>query len=97
MNKDEVLRLSKLARIEVGNVEAEKLSHEFDAILGYVAEVKNAVAARSADAEEVPGDFMLRNVLREDSEPHESGLYTEQILKNAPASENGYMKVKKIL
>ena len=39
----------------------------------------------------------LRNVLREDKEPHESGQFTESILSEAPGKERGYFKVKKIL
>ena len=37
------------------------------------------------------------NVMREDKDPHEAGLYTEKILEQAPAREGDYIKVKKIL
>ncbi len=37
------------------------------------------------------------NVMREDSNPHESGKYTETLLKAAPQREGQYVKVKKIL
>ena len=94
MNKDKVLDLAKLARIELGNDEAESLSHEFDSILAYVGEVKGVPAISyklSADS------FPVRNVMREDTNPHESGIYTEKILAQAPAREGDYLKVKKIL
>ncbi len=97
MNKDEVLKLAKLARIEIGEEEAEKLSHEFDAILGYVAEVKNAIGPTSHEATRDRSDFALRNVMREDVEPHESGIYTEKILQNVPNRNGDYVEVKKIL
>jgi len=42
MNKEKVLNLAKLARIEIGDSEAENLTREFDAILGYVGEVKRS-------------------------------------------------------
>jgi Asp-tRNA(Asn)/Glu-tRNA(Gln) amidotransferase C subunit len=35
--------------------------------------------------------------MRGDEEFHESGIYTEKILEQAPAKEGGYIKVKKIL
>jgi hypothetical protein len=35
--------------------------------------------------------------MREDGEPHESGIYTQKILEQAPAREKDYIKVKKIL
>jgi len=41
MDKDNVLKLAKLARIQMPDAEAESLSHEFELILGYVSEVKN--------------------------------------------------------
>ncbi len=94
MDKDKVLGLAKLARIEMGEVEAEKLSQEFEAILGYVGEVKS-IATVSDGLEK--GNSSLRNVLREDGEPHESGIYTESILSQAPAREGNFLKVKKIL
>ena len=93
MNKEKVLNLAKLARIEIGDEEAESLSHEFDTILGYVGEVKGATDNRQPTT----NDDIIRNVLREDTEPHESGLYTKKILEQAPAKEGDYIKVKKIL
>lgn len=94
MNKENVLGLAKLVRIEIGNEEAKNLSGEFDAILDYVGEIKSINASSS-----VP-DFKyeaLSNVLREDINPHESGLYTKKILEQAPAKEGDYIKVKQIL
>lgn len=95
MDKDKVLNLAKLARIEMGDAEAEKLSKEFEAILGYVSEVKGI--STSDNSPLMAEDLPVRNVMREDGEPHESGIYTEKILSQAPARERNYLKVKKIL
>ena len=94
MDKEKVLNLAKLARIEIGDEEAESLSHEFDAILKYVSEVKEVPTIDHSNILENVG---MINVMREDTNPHESGLYTEKILSEAPAREGGYIKVKKIL
>ncbi len=98
MDKDKVLNLAKLARIEIGDEEAESLSSEFGAILGYVGEVKGVTSPQPLSlarrGEEGRG---VSNVMREDVGPHESGLYTEKILEQAPAREGDYIKVKKIL
>ena len=94
MDKDKVLDLARLARIELSDAEAAKLSKEFDAILNYVSEVKGITAG---DGGHEPADFAVRNIMREDGEPHESGVYTEDILSQAPAREGDYLKVKKIL
>ncbi len=93
MDKDKVLGLAKLARIAMSDTEAEKLSNEFEAILRYVGEVKSM----AYDKHTATNDLVLKNVLREDNDPHEPGIYTEQILSQAPAREGSYLKVKKIL
>ncbi len=93
MNKEKVLDLAKLARIEIGDDEAESLSGEFDAILNYVDEIKKVnLEPKTKNLE--PN---LINVMRKDTEPHESGIYTEKILSQAPAREGDYIRVKKIL
>ncbi|MHB0977863.1 MAG: Asp-tRNA(Asn)/Glu-tRNA(Gln) amidotransferase subunit GatC [Minisyncoccota bacterium] len=100
MNAEEVLKLAKLARIEVSAEEAESLSHEFEAILGYVGQVKK-IADHQIPKESPlgpdPKGNSLRNVMREDANPHESGKFSEAVLKNAPDREENYIKVKKIL
>lgn len=94
MDKEKVLNLAKLARIELGDKEAENLTREFAAILDYVGEVKGVTNARHPDKLENVG---VSNVMRDDAEPHESGLYTKKILEQAPVREGDYIKVKKIL
>ena len=97
MNKEEVIKLSKLARIDMGDAEAEKLRSEFEAILNYVKEVKGAVRGGGALSTHDSLAHPVRNVMREDGEGHESGIYTEKILSGAPSREGNYLKVKKIL
>lgn len=94
MDKAKVLDLAKLARIDLGDEEAENLTREFDAILGYVGEVKAVAISEYPNKLENVG---VSNVMREDKEPHESGLYSKKILEQAPAREGDYIKVKKIL
>lgn len=97
MNAEEVLKLAKLARIGVSAEEAESLSHEFEAILGYVGQVKEISNLNESNKVNSAENFPLRNVLREDTNPHESGKFSEAILKNAPSREGDYINVKKIL
>ena len=96
MNSEKVLNLPKLARIEMSENEAESLSHEFDSILNYVGEIKNA-GLKINDLEFKKEEFPVRNIMREDDKSHDSGIYTEKILEQAPAREGDYIKVKKIL
>ena len=92
IQKDDVKNLGTLARIELTDAEIEGLQQEFSAILDYVSELE-----RVELKEEMPQVGTVYNVLREDQDPHQSGLYTDTILGQMPATEAGYMKVKKIL
>lgn len=92
MNKDEVLKLAQLARIEISDVEAEEFAHDMDHILEYVGQVNNLDLAEEKEA--VGPVF---NVMRSDENPHESGIYTADLLAAAPEREQYYFKVKKIL
>ena len=92
MNKQEVKKLAELSRLHIEEAEMETLASELEAILGYVEDVKKVVGA-SAEG----GTSPLKNVFRDDGNPHESGIYTDKILKGAPETERGYLKVKKIL
>lgn len=94
MNKDEVIKLANLARVEISNDEADKLSLEFGAILDYVGEIKKAGLSNKEYG--VKNDGVI-NVVREDVGAHESGIHTEDLLNEAPEREGSYLKVKKIL
>jgi len=87
----DIKNLADLARIEVKDEEAEKLTGEMDAILGYVGQIKDAVGDVK---KEVPKHH---NIMREDIPTNDAGQFTEKILKNAPSREGNYFKVKKIL
>ena len=94
MDREKVLNLARLARIKISDTEADNLSHEFEAILNYVGEVKSVEASVRKQS---PEEYPVRNVMRADGEPHQSGIYTEAILANAPSRKDNYLKVKKIL
>lgn len=92
INIDEVEKLAKLARIEITDEEKEQFQKEIGAILDYVSELKEAPIAEkeiSIISENV-------NRLREDANPHETGIYSKELLEEAPKSEKGFVKVKKI-
>lgn len=88
----DVEHLSGLARISISDNEKEVLRHDLEEILAYVSKIKNAVAELG-----VPEVGELKNVLREDENPHEAGLHTEDLLSAAPAREGNRLLVKKIL
>lgn len=92
IEKKEIEELGALARIKLTDKEIEGFQKEFGDILSYISEL--SVIARK---EKEPKAGTVYNVLREDENPHESGVYTDDLLQEMPQSENGYLKVKKIL
>ena len=89
---EEVRKLAALARIRVEDAELEKFTREFDAILAYVGQLESLQLP--ASSRQLPA---LRNVMREDGEPHKSGAYTEKIVAQFPAREGNALSVKQIL
>jgi len=92
IQKEDVLKLAQLARIETTEAEADELAGDLDHILEYVGQVNSLDLS---DEKEQTGPVL--NIMREDVDPHESGVYTEDLLAAAPEREGDYFKVKKIL
>jgi len=91
----DIEKLAELSRIEMTLEEKKELQKDFESILGYISEIQGVVTDLT-DSSKQPLD-PLHNVMREDNNENEEGLYTDRILKSAPKSEKGYIKVKKIL
>jgi aspartyl-tRNA(Asn)/glutamyl-tRNA(Gln) amidotransferase subunit C len=92
IEKKDIEKLAALSRIEVLEEEKDILRKDMESILGYVSQIKEVVSmAPPREAGE------LRNVMREDKNPHEKGMYTKEIMNEVPDKENGYVKVKQIL
>ena len=87
----DVRALAELSRMEVSDEELAKLEQELPAILSFVETIQRA------DVSKVERDPALRNVMREDGEPHESGIYTERLLAQAPAQKDGRVVVKQVI
>ncbi len=87
----DVKALAKLARLEVSDEELARLEKEIPAILGFVETIQK-VATDVVGHEEG-----LHNVMREDANPHESGLYTDDLLKAAPAVRDNQVVVKQVI
>ena len=90
--KEEVLKLAALARIEVKEEELEKFTKEFDAILAYVGQLDSLDVGGAG--KEAPA---LRNVMREDGEPHAAGEFTKKLAAQFPAKEGDALMVKQVI
>ena len=91
ITKDDIQKLALLARIAVTPQEVESFSKEIEAILSYVGHINSVTVP-----EGTPKSGLI-NVFREDDTPHESGLFTKDVLQASPNREGEYIKVKKIL
>lgn len=94
MNKEEVVHLAKLARIELGQNEIDVFTEEMSAILAYVSEVKD-IAGEVSGGEPKPG--ARYNVFRKDEVTNKADDYTDALLAEMPKTEGRFMVVKKIL
>ncbi len=83
--------LSKLARITISEEEKPKMLQNIQAILGYVSEIN------SADGVLTRGEEATYNVVREDIVTNNPGSHTEALLREAPETEDSYVKVKQVL
>lgn len=89
--KVDVEALAKLARLEVSDAELEKLEKEIPAILAFVETIQKASTGKETHSP------ALRNVLRADEDPIESGEFTEKILDAAPARKGDRIAVKQVI
>jgi aspartyl-tRNA(Asn)/glutamyl-tRNA(Gln) amidotransferase subunit C len=100
ISKEEIKKLADLARIEIGDDEAEKLGGEMDAILEYVGQIKEITEGKEAGTPPLVvrgGLGGVINVLRNDENATEPETHSKAIIAEFPKSENNYLKVKKIL
>ena len=93
MNKEEILKLAELARLNITDAEAEGYKKDFDGILNYIDSIKS-VDIELADHYETN---LTRNMMRDDENVYIAGQFTDVLLAEAPDTEDGYFKVKKVL
>ncbi len=93
MKKEDIEHLAKLSRIALSETETDSLAEDITSILGYVSEIEE-ITSSGAGEKKVGA---LYNVMREDENPHEPGMYTEDLLRAAPDRDGQYIRVQKIL
>jgi aspartyl-tRNA(Asn)/glutamyl-tRNA(Gln) amidotransferase subunit C len=91
---DDIRKLARLSRVALTDEEVAKLRDEMGSILAYVDTLQKVSLPEKPSG---TAYLEIENVLREDGPAHESGIYTEELLAQAPKREGNYLKVKKIL
>lgn len=89
---EDVKRLATLARVDVDDADLTRFANEFDSILTYVGKLDELTLPEAGRNLSV-----VRNVLRVDETPYESGTWTERIVEQFPAKEGNSLSVKKII
>lgn len=93
LSRDDVLKLAKLAKLNLTEEEIEKFRTEISAILGYVEKLSEVDVTGLEPTTQVTG---LRNILRKDSERN-YGLDQVALLKNVPNKQGASIKVRRVL
>lgn len=93
LSRDDVLKLAALSKLRLSNEEIEQLRGELSEILNYVEMLDKVDVAGLEPTYQVTG---LKNVTRPD-EVKDYGYKIVDLLKNAPAVQDGQFKVKRVL
>ncbi len=93
ITKEQIENLAKLARVGLTEEEKVALSSDMNAILEYVKQLNEVDTSKLEPTSQVTG---LKNITRKD-EIKKSELSREELLKNAPDTEDGFIKVKAVL
>ncbi len=92
LSKEEVIKISEMARIELTEAEVEKFQKDLSSVLDYVEELK---AVDTEGLEIVSSVTGLENIDRADIPVLEENQ--ETIMANAPERKDRFYKVKSIL
>lgn len=93
LTKQEIEHVAKLAHIGLTEKETGNMATQLSSILDFVELIQNTDTSSVEPTDQVTG---LSDVWRED-EVIDCKLTRDQLLANAPATENGYIKVPKVL
>ncbi|HAS80427.1 MAG: Aspartyl/glutamyl-tRNA(Asn/Gln) amidotransferase subunit C [Candidatus Nomurabacteria bacterium GW2011_GWE1_32_28] len=90
MEIKDIEKLAELAKIELSDNEKTSLIKDLDGILSYVKQIE------SVEVENILPEYNLKNVWRED-EIKNRVFSKDLIIDQFPDSQDGFLKVKKIL
>lgn len=92
ISTDEVEHIARLARIALSQQELKVMAAELSAILGYVDKLQAVKTDKVEPTAQVTG---LTDIWRKDEV--KPSFKRDDLLANAPAVKDGYIKVKKVL
>jgi len=93
LTNEDILKLARLSRLKLTDAEVAEFQKEISEILGYVQMLDKADTKGLKPTYQVTG---LKNVARKD-ELIDYGVSQDELLKNLPARDKNYIKVRKML
>ena len=90
---DDVFKLAKLSNISISEKEAKELLKDMQVILDYVGQLQKIDLKNTKPSYQVTG---LSDVMRTD-EAIDYKMSTDELLKNVPATQDNYIKVRRVL
>lgn len=93
LTNEDVLKLARLSRLKLTDEDVETFKKEINEILSYVEMLKEVDTKDLKPTSQVTG---LENVMRKD-EIVDYKMSRDDLLKNVPESQDGYVKTKRIL
>lgn len=93
LTREDVLKLARLARLDLSEEEIAEFADELGAVLDYVAQLQGVDVSGLEPTSQVTG---LQNVMREDV-LRDYGVTREDLLRLAPATQDGQLKVKRMI
>lgn len=88
---EDIDKLAELARLDIPEAEKESVLKDLGSILKYIDQIAEVSVPENR---EIPSH---RNILREDIVDEDNGTYGDILLGEAPKTQDGFLKVKKIL
>jgi aspartyl-tRNA(Asn)/glutamyl-tRNA(Gln) amidotransferase subunit C len=93
LTREDVLKLARLARLDLTDEEVEAFRQQLSEVLQYVAQLDAVDTTGLEPTTQVTG---LKNVWRDDTVV-DYGINPEDLLRLAPQSQDGHIKVKRML
>jgi aspartyl-tRNA(Asn)/glutamyl-tRNA(Gln) amidotransferase subunit C len=93
LTRDDVLKLARLARLNLTDEEIDEFTAELSAILQYVEQLQSVDTGNLTPTNQVTG---LTNVFRDDTIT-DYGYKPADLLENLPARQDGLIKVKRMI
>lgn len=92
ISQEQLEAIASLARLNLTDKEKERLVYEMEEIIEFADQLAEI---DTAEVEPTAYPIPIKNVFRQDRV--EKSFDREDMLKNAPSCENGYIKVPKVI